>query len=58
MPTFSEDVISFVSGAVTGCAQVFVMQPFEIIKLRQVNEEDGSVKYHGFRRSFKTILQE
>lgn len=39
-------------------AQVFVMQPFEIIKLRQVNEHDGSVKYHGFLRSFRTILQE
>ena len=39
MPLDYEDVISFVSGALAGFAQVFVMQPFEIIKLRQVNEQ-------------------
>ena len=58
MPLDYEDVISFVSGALAGFAQVFVMQPFEIIKLRQVNEQQGSVKYKGFSRAFKTILTE
>ena len=37
---------------------MLVMQPFEKIKLRQVNEEDGSTKYRGFIRSFRTIWQE
>lgn len=54
----SEDVKGFISGAFAGFAQVFVMQPFEKIKLRQVNEHDESVKYHGFLRSVRTILQE
>ena len=51
-------MISFVSGALSGFAQVFVMQPFEMIKLRQVNEHQGSVKYHGFTRAFGSILKE
>lgn len=54
----SEDIKGFISGAFAGVAQVFVMQPFEKIKLRQVNEHDGSVKYHGFMRSLRTIIQE
>ncbi len=58
LPNLSEDIKGFISGAFAGIAQVFVMQPFEKIKLRQVNEHDGSVKYHGFIRSFRTIIQE
>lgn len=58
MSTFVDDLKGFVSGAISGCAQVFVMQPFEKIKLRQVNEDDGSVKYRGFVKSFRTIWKE
>ena len=56
MPIFSDEFISVVSGSIAGIAQVFVMQPFETIKVRQVNEEEGSVKYKGFLRSCKNIL--
>jgi hypothetical protein len=58
MPINRDDVISFISGSLAGVAQVFVMQPFETIKVRQVNEHDDSVKYRGFRGAFKTILRE
>lgn len=54
----SEEIKGFISGAFAGVTQVFVMQPFEKIKLRQVNEHDGSFKYHGFLRSYKTIMKE
>jgi hypothetical protein len=56
MADLSENVKSFISGWVTGCTQVIVMQPFEIIKVRQINEPFHSQKYKGFIRSFKTIL--
>lgn len=34
------------------------MQPFEIVKVRQVNEPGHSAKYRGFIRSITTILKE
>lgn len=54
----SENVKGFISGYVAGCVQVLVMQPFEIIKVRQVNESNASLKYHGFINAFKNILKE
>jgi hypothetical protein len=56
MTDLSENAKSFISGWVTGCSQVLVMQPFEIIKVRQINEPYHSDKYKGFLRSFRTIL--
>ena len=58
MLNLSENAKSFISGWVTGCTQVVVMQPFEIIKVRQINQPLGSLKYQGFSNSFKTILRE
>jgi len=43
---------------IAGCCQVLVMQPFEIIKVRQVNEAVNSTRYHGFIHSAKTIYYE
>jgi hypothetical protein len=54
----SENGKGFLSGYVAGCVQVLVMQPFEIIKVRQVNESNNSLKYHGFTNAFKNILRE
>jgi len=54
----SENAKGFLSGYVAGCVQVLVMQPFEIIKVRQVNEASNSLKYHGFTNAFKSILRE
>jgi hypothetical protein len=51
-------VKGFISGCVAGCTQVLVMQPFEIIKVRQVNEAANSLKYHGFINSIKSIFRE
>ena len=58
MLDLSENAKSFISGWVTGCTQVVVMQPFEIIKVRQINQPLDSLKYQGFANSFKTILRE
>lgn len=37
MSQLSEDAKSFISGLVSGWFQVIVMQPFEIVKVRQTN---------------------
>lgn len=58
MLDLSENAKSFISGWVTGCTQVVVMQPFEIIKVRQINQPLDSIKYQGFANSFKTILRD
>ena len=48
----------FVGGAVAGWAQVFVMQPFEIIKVRLVNQSLLNPQYMGIRDCFSRILKE
>ena len=48
----------FVCGAVAGSAQVFVMQPFEIIKVRLVNQSLKNPQYQGIRHCFTKILKE
>ena len=48
----------FVCGAIAGWAQVFVMQPFEIIKVRLVNQSLKNPEYLGIRDCFSRILRE
>lgn len=48
----------FVCGTISGWAQVFVMQPFEIIKVRLVNQSLLNPEYKGIIDCFKRILRE
>jgi hypothetical protein len=48
----------FVCGGISGWAQVFVMQPFEIIKVRLVNQSLLNPEYLGILHCFKRILKE
>lgn len=48
----------FVCGTVSGWAQVFVMQPFEIIKVRLVNQSLLNPEYNGIIHCFQRILKE
>lgn len=48
----------FVCGTISGWAQVFVMQPFEIIKVRLVNQSLFNPEYKGIVDCFKRILKE
>lgn len=45
----------FVCGTVSGWAQVFVMQPFEIIKVRLVNQSLLNPQYKGILDCFHQI---
>ena len=54
----SELFPGFVCGTIAGWAQVFVMQPFEIIKVRLVNQSLLNPQYFGITDCFKTILKE
>lgn len=48
----------FVCGTISGWAQVFVMQPFEIIKVRLVNQSLFNPEYKGIIHCFQRILKE
>ena len=48
----------FVGGAIAGWAQVFVMQPFEIIKVRLVNQSLFNPQYLGIRHCATRIFRE
>lgn len=48
----------FVCGTIAGWTQVFVMQPFEIIKVRLVNQSLLKPEYFGIVDCFKRILKE
>lgn len=48
----------FICGTISGWAQVFVMQPFEIIKVRLVNQSLLNPEYFGIRHCFNRILKE
>lgn len=48
----------FFCGTISGWAQVFVMQPFEIIKVRLVNQSLLNPEYKGIVDCFKRILKE
>ena len=45
----------FTSGVASGVAQVFVMQPFEIIKIRLANQSLKNPEYNGILDCFKKI---
>ena len=45
----------FISGIVSGVAQVFVMQPFEIIKIRLANQSLKNPDYKGILDCFNKI---
>lgn len=48
----------FVCGTIAGWAQVFVMQPFEIVKVRLVNQSLQKPEYFGITDCFRRIFRE
>ena len=48
----------FICGALSGWLQVWVMQPFDMIKLRLINQCIDKPKYEGIIDCFKTIVKE
>ena len=48
----------FVCGAVAGWAQVWVMQPFEMIKLRLINQCPLNPEYHGILDCVRKITRD
>lgn len=55
----SQDILKdFACGCVSGWTQVVVMQPFEIVKVRLVNQSSENPEYKGMRDCFKKIFIE
>ena len=54
----TENVINYICGCLSGCSQVMVMQPFEIIKVRLVNQSMEKPEYSGILDCFKQIYRE
>lgn len=53
------DIIKdFISGCVCGWAQVIVMQPFEIVKVRLINQSLYNPEYKGIFHCFKKIKEQ
>jgi hypothetical protein len=48
----------FFSGCVSGWVQVLVMQPFEIVKVRLINQSLHNPEYHGIIDCFRKIYRE
>jgi len=52
-----ETAKDFLCGYVSGCAQIFVMQPFELIKVRLINQSLVSPEYDGIISCFRKIVK-
>lgn len=57
MPIY-DGLKDFISGCVSGWTQVLVMQPFEIIKVRLINQSSINPEYKGIADCFKKIRKE
>lgn len=53
--TLDEVLKDFVSGCVSGWTQVLVMQPFDLIKVRLVNQSFVNPEYKGTFDCFRKI---
>lgn len=53
--TLDEVLKDFASGCVSGWTQVFVMQPFDLIKVRLVNQSLINPEYKGTFDCFRKI---
>jgi hypothetical protein len=58
MPEWRDYGRGFVGGAFSGWAQVLVMQPFEIIKVRLVNQSLANPEYKGIYDCFRKIAKQ
>ena len=54
MPIY-DGLKDFISGCVSGWTQVLVMQPFEIIKVRLINQSNTNPEYSGIIDCFQKI---
>lgn len=48
----------FLCGCVSGWTQVVVMQPFEIVKVRLINQSSSNPEYKGIFDCFRKIRKE
>lgn len=55
---FTDYFKDFFCGCVSGWVQVFVMQPFEIVKVRLINQSSTNPQYKGIIDCFKKIRNE
>lgn len=53
--TLGEVLKDFISGCVSGWTQVLVMQPFEIVKVRLINQSSSKPEYNGIIDCFTKI---
>lgn len=53
-----DTLLDFVCGCISGVSQVFVMQPFEIVKVRLVNQSRNNPEYKGMFDCFRKIKAE
>lgn len=54
----SQAAKDFFAGLCSGWAQVMIMQPFDIIKIRLVDQKKDNIKYHGAFDCLKKIISE
>lgn len=54
----TETALDFLCGCVSGWVQVLVMQPFELVKVRLINQSLHNPYYHGILDCFKKIQKE
>jgi hypothetical protein len=54
----SQSVKDFFAGLCSGWAQVIIMQPFDIIKIRLQTQNLANPRYHGIVDCFKKIVSE
>lgn len=53
--TLGDVLKDFISGCVSGWTQVLVMQPFEIVKVRLINQSSSKPEYSGIFDCFRKI---
>lgn len=53
-----DTLLDFVCGCISGVSQVFVMQPFELVKVRLVNQSRNNPEYKGMFDCFRKIKTE
>lgn len=53
----SSTVFDFLCGFISGVSQVFVQQPFEIIKVRLINQSLYSPEYTSIADCFRKIVK-
>lgn len=54
----NQNVKDIIAGFISGWTQVFIMQPFEIVKIRLQTQSSANPYYNGMVDCFKKITKE